>query len=260
MNSEELFRKITELLSERKTIALCTVIEKIGSGPRDIGAKMIVYDDGKTMGSIGGGHIERIIVKEALKAIKENKSREITLSLGSGEGIETGLICGGSIRIFIDIINPKPRLIIIGSGNIAKPLAEIANIVGFDVIIVDDNMETATKNRFPMVSKIIVNQLTKGIEELDIKSEDFIAIVHGDVEKEYEVLKKILKTKVRYLGLLGSKRKSSEIKRRLIEEGYNKEDVEKIHSPIGLDIGAETPEEIAVSITAELIAVLRGKI
>lgn len=260
MSDEELFRKIIELLSEGKTVALCTIIGKIGSGPRDIGAKMIVYDDGKTMGSIGGGQLERIIVKEALKAIKENKSREITLSLGSGEGIETGLICGGSIKIFIDILNPKPRLIIIGSGNIAKPLAEIANIIGFNIVIVDDNTETATKDRFPMASKIIVNQLKKGIEELDIKDEDFIAIIHGDVEKEYEVLKKILKTKVKYLGLLGSKRKSFEIKKRLIEEGYSKEDVEKIHSPIGLDIGAETPEEIAVSIIAELIAVLRGKI
>jgi len=259
IRDEELFHKMVELLNSGKPVALCILMEKKGSGPRSIGAKMIVYNDGETMGTIGGGELERIIVQEALKAIKEGKSKEITLSLGSGEGIETGLICGGTIKIFIDIINPKPRLIIIGSGNIAKPLAEIASIVGFEIIVIDDNVKTATKERFPMAKEIIVNQLTKGLREIGVRSEDFIAIVHGNVEKEYEVLKEILKLKTKYIGLLGSKRKSSEIKKRLIEEGFREEDVERIRSPIGLDINAETPEEIAVSIIAELIMKLRGK-
>ncbi|MCS7369130.1 MAG: XdhC family protein [archaeon GBS-70-058] len=259
-HNSEIFQEIVKALREGERVALCIVIEKKGSGPRNIGAKMIVHRDGRTVGSIGGGKIERIIVEEALKALNENESKTITLSLGEGEGIETGLICGGSIKIFIDILNPNPKLIVVGSGNVAKPLTEIASMVGFEVTIVDDNANTATKDRFPTANKIIVNEnLMKGLDEANPNEESFITIVHGDVKKEYEVLKRVLRGKIRYIGLLGSRRKGAELKKKLIEEGFKEEDVEKIRVPIGIDINAETPEEIAVSIVAELIMNLRCK-
>ena len=259
-HNSEIFQEIVKALRNGEKVALCIVVEKKGSGPRNIGAKMIVYRDGRSLGSIGGGNLERIIVEEALKALNENESKNITLSLGGGEGIETGLICGGSIKVFIDILNPNPKLVIVGSGNVAKPLAEIASIVGFEVTIVDDNASTATRDRFPTANKIIVNEhLTKGLDEANLSEESFIAIVHGDVKKEYEVLKRVLMGKVKYVGLLGSRRKGAELKKKLIEEGFKEEDVEKIKVPIGIDINAETPEEIAVSIVAELIMSLRCK-
>ncbi|MEM3616074.1 MAG: XdhC family protein [Candidatus Methanomethylicia archaeon] len=256
---EELFSKINEILKNGKRLALCIIVEKIGSGPRDIGTKMVVYNDGKTMGSIGGGILERIIIQKALESIKLNKNQLITLSLGGSEGIETGLICGGSIKVFINVINPKPRLIIIGSGHIAKPLAEIAHMVGFEIVILDDSEEEAIREIYPMASKIIVKPLIQGLEEINLSNGDFVAIVHGEVEKEYDVIKKILERNVEYIGLLGSRRKGLEFKRRLKDEGFKEEVIEKINVPIGIDIGAETPEEIAVSIVAELIKVLRNK-
>lgn len=260
LSDKELFQKIVELLEDRERIALCIIVEKKGSGPRDVGAKMIVCSDGRTIGTIGGGILERMIVQEALKIIEENRSREITFSLGGEEGIETGLMCGGSIKIFIDVLNPKPRLIIIGSGSIAKPLAEVASIVGFEILIVDSNGKTATRDRFPMASRIILREsLVKGVIEAELRKNDFVAIVHGNIKDEYEVLKEVLKLKPKYIGLLGSRRKSLEFKKKLIEDGFKVEDVEKIYSPIGLDIKAETPEEIAISIMAEVIMVLRGK-
>jgi xanthine dehydrogenase accessory factor len=259
-HDSEIFQEIVKALRNGYKVALCTIVEKKGSGPRNIGAKMIVYRDGRTLGSIGGGNLERIIMEEALKAMNKNESKTITLSLGGGEGIETGLICGGSIKVFIDIINPNPKLIIVGSGNVAKPLAEIANIVGFEITIVDDNPNTATKDRFPTANKIIINEdLAKGLNEANLDEESFIAIVHGDVNKEYEVLKNVLKGKARYIGLLGSRRKGAELKRKLIEDGFKEGDVERIKVPIGIDINAETPEEIAISIMAELIMNLRCK-
>ncbi len=253
-----LFGEAAKLLRSGETIALCIIVNKVGSGPRGVGAKMIVYGDGKSIGSIGGGKFERILIERALEAIKNGHSKLVEFSLGSGSGIETGLICGGNLKVLIDVIKPNPRLIIVGSGSIAKPLAEVACIAGFEVIVVDDNEKTATHDRFPMASRLIVKPLVKALSELELRGSDFIAIVHGDVKIEYAVLKELLRRKPRYIGLLGSKRKVAEFRRRLKIEGFNEDDLSILHAPIGIDINAETPGEIAVSIVAELIKILRG--
>ncbi len=259
-SSIELFEKVIEFLKLGKPIALCTIVDKIGSGPRGVGSKIVVTSDGEVIGSIGGGGFERILIDKAIESIREGKCRLITFSLGSGRGVETGLICGGSLTVFIDVIKPKPRLIIFGSGSIAKPLAEIAHRVGFEILIADDHEDTATRERFPMASEIIIEKpLSKVLGKLEIEASDFIAIVHGEVESEFLILKEVLKKRPRYVGLLGSKRKVSVLKKRLLESGFTVKDLDILHAPIGLDIGAETPSEIAVSIVAELIKVLRGK-
>lgn len=254
----EILKETIHLLEKGKRVALCIVIEKKGSGPRNPGTKMVVSEEGQTIGTIGGGNLERILIHEALKALNEGKQRKVTFSLHKGrrEGrIETGLICGGELTIFIDVIEPKPRLIIVGAGHIAWSLAKLADIVGFSLVVIDDNEKLANKERFPMAEKIIVGaDFDKLIDKVEIHPRDFVAIVHGEPEHDYLALKKIIKRRPAYIGLLGSKAKVMTLIRRLKEEtGVSDEDLKILHAPLGLDIGAQTPEEIGVSILAELI-------
>ena len=259
----DLFGKIIEELSKGKVIALCIIVEKKGSGPRSIGTKMLVLSNGDVYGTIGGGSFERLVVKDALKAINEGKSKLVKYLLRrtriSQDTKLTGLECGGEVSVFINVITPTPKLIIVGAGHIGKPLADLAHMLGFKIIIIDSNKELASRKRFPYADKIIIDRIDKALEKSNITSHDLLAIVYGSVEEDYIALKKALELKPRYIGLLGSKYKIEKFKDRLMREGI---DLSKfkgvIYAPIGLDIGAETPEEIAISIIAEIIGILRG--
>lgn len=258
MSDPEIFTELTRLLREGRGAVLCTLIEKTGSGPRDTGAKMLITPDGGTVGTIGGGGIERRLIWEALEALKEGKPRTLTFALGlqpEGDAVPVNSKCGGTVKIFLDVIKPEPRLIIIGSGHIAKPLAELAAMTGFDVTVVDD-AATATRERFPR-AELRTGPFEEELERVEVRPSDFVAVVHGETGYELAALRSMLRRGPAYIGLLGSRNKAAEHKRQLLEEGFPREEVEAIHAPIGLDIGAETPEEIAVSIVAELIRARR---
>lgn len=258
----KILTEAARLLGNGTRLALCTVIEKRGSGPRDLGAKMIVKEDEMTYGTIGGGVIERTLVTECMKALKEGKSRRVTFNM-TGEKkegmIETGLICGGELTVFVDVLEPDSRLIIIGSGHVALPLAKLAEILGFRILIVDDDSEQATKKRFPMVEKIIAGDFTKILSELDISSKDFVVIAHGEPEHDYAALEKMIEKRPEYVGLLGSKTKIEKFLPRLRKQGISEAQLKIIHAPLGLDIGAQTPEEIGISILAEIIQCKRKR-
>ena len=263
MTDVDVLEKVVQLLKNRKKVALCTVIEKRGSGPRDVGAKIAVSEDGEIVGTIGGGNLERVLVEEALKALKVGKSKKIVFSLREGverrDAVKTGLICGGEITIFIDVIEPKPRLIIIGSGHVGYPLAKLADILGFEIVIVDDNRELATRECFPMAKEILVGDFTEILDKVEVRPDDFVVIVHGEPEHDYLALKKMLEKNVRYIGLLGSKMKVAKLKERLKGEGVGEDVFKNLYAPVGLDIGAQTPEEISISILAQIIKIRRPK-
>ena len=242
-------------MKEGRGAVLCTLIEKTGSGPRDIGAKMLVDPDGDTVGTIGGGGMERRLVEEALDALRASCGRTLTFALGveAREGaVAVNSKCGGEVKVFLDVVKPDPRLIIIGSGHIAKPLAEFAHGARFDVIVVDD-ADTATRERFPTAKEIHAGPFKEELERVEVRPSDFVAVVHGETDYELAALRSMLRRRPAYIGLLGSKNKAAEHKRQLMAEGFSKEEVEAVRAPIGLEIWAETPEEIAVSIVAELI-------
>lgn len=259
----DVLEKVVCFLKNGKKVALCTVVEKRGSGPRDVGAKVVVSESGEVVGTIGGGNMERILVEEALKSLKEGKSRKIVFSLRGDverEGvIKTGLICGGEITIFIDVIEPKPRLIIVGSGHVGYPLAKLAEILGFEIVVVDDNKKLATKERFPMAKEILVGNFTEILDKVEVRPNDFVVIIHGEPEHDYLALKKMLGKCVRYIGLLGSKVKVAKFKERLKKEGLSEGVFKNFYAPVGLDIGAQTPEEISISILAQIIKIRRLK-
>lgn len=254
----EILKNVVRFLEEGKKVAICTIIDKKGSGPRDVGGKMIVSEDGVTVGTIGGGNLERALTNESLKALRGGKAKKVVFSLHKGEqkteAVETGLICGGELTIFIDVIEPKPRLIIIGAGHIAYPLARIADILGFNIVVADDNEDLANKDRFPMAAEIFAGEFNEILDRIEVNEKDFVIIVHGDPEHDYLALKKTIKKRPFYLGLLGSKAKVTTFVNGLKEEGVSGEEFKLLHAPLGLDIGAQTPEEIAISILAEIIS------
>lgn len=259
----EVISALKDSLSKNETVALCIIVEKEGSGPRGPGAKMLVYPDGRTVGTIGGGPFERMVIKEAIKAIREGKPRTVRFAFREDNvplGVyKTGLICGGILTVFIDVFKPKPRVIVLGVGHVGKPLAKLLAFSGFRVWVVDDNPKHAKKEYFPDAEEIIVDEWEKAIDRAGIGENDFVLIVHGAVEYDYKALKKAIEAKAKYIGLLGSRTKISKFLERLDKEGVQKSAyVGRLYAPVGLDIGAKTPEEIAVSIVAEILKIQYG--
>ncbi|HUV54308.1 MAG TPA: XdhC family protein [Candidatus Krumholzibacteriaceae bacterium] len=238
---------------------LCTLVHKEGSGPRDPGSKMLVTSSGEALGTIGGGGMERRLIDEALEALREGEPRTLHFAMGvpAREGmISVNSKCGGEVKIFMDVLKPESRLIIMGSGLIAQAVARYSIDCGFHVTVVDD-ADTATTENFSGV-ELVNDAYPESLTRVKIRSSDYVAMLHGETEFELAGLRHAVKARPAFIGLLGSRNKAKEHERQLKEEGYDPETVDAIRGPIGLEIDAETPEEIAVSIVAELIKVKRG--
>lgn len=264
MRPEFLYNKIVEELSRNKSVAVITIVSKEGSGPRDLGAQLIVTEDGLKYGTIGGGSLENILYSEALKALKEGKPRLLKLALRRDnipkDAIPTNQLCGGVVEAFINVIEPSPRLILAGGGNVGKPIADIANIIGFRVIVIDDKQELANPQRYPYAERVIVGNLEEEVGKLQYVKSDVFVIAYGEVETDYRVLRKLIELKFPgHIWALCSRNRCAWMLKRLLEENFNLSDYkDRLHMPAGLDIGSDTPEEIAVSILAEVICVRKS--
>ncbi len=261
---DELMKLVVKGLESGVGVALCLIVSKEGSGPRDVGAKMVVYSNGETYGSIGGGYFERYVINEALKALEEGKPKLIKFSFTGKEvsnAIDTGLICGGVLTVYIDVLKPSPRVIIAGVGKVGAPLANVLRFIGCRVIIADPNPDLVSKERFPFAEQLIAGSPEEIVTKLKqvIRENDIVYVTHGEVDVDYLFVKELLKSAASYVGLLGSKKKVVEFVKKLIKESIPKELIaEKLKAPIGIDINTETPEEIAISVAAEVIMNLKG--
>ena len=259
MSDPEIFSKAGEFLARGQSVVLCTLIFKEGSGPREPGSKMLVTPDGKALGTIGGGGMERLIVTQALEALAEGKPR--TLHFAMGIPPREGMIaidskCGGEVKIFMDVVTPEPRLIILGSGWIAQATARYAKDCGFEVIVVDD-APTAKQDYFPGIT-VVNGKYPESLAGVEIRHSDYVAVLHGETPFELAALRHAVKARPAYIGLLGSGNKAKKHKAQLKSEGFDEKTLYAMYAPIGLDINAETPEEIGVSIVAEIIKKKRG--
>ena len=255
MSEQEIIHRLNEALDNGESAVLCSLIFKEGSGPRDPGAKMLVTVDGKATGTIGGGGMERLLIGKALEVLVLGNPRTYHFAMGvpAREGmISVDSKCGGEVKIFMDPIKPDPRLIIMGSGWIAQAVARYAKECNFDIIVVDD-ADSAGVDWFPEGTEIISDKYPASLEKVEIRRSDYVAMLHGETGFEIEGLRYAVKANPAYIGLLGSGNKRKEHVKQLKSEGLEAEIVETIKGPIGLDISAETPEEIGVSIVAELI-------
>ena len=241
-----------ELVKKNNACAMATVVSSAGSAPRHIGAKMVVSGDGALMGTIGGGGLEKLVIADCLDALKRKKSFLKDYPLDKKSGLQ---VCGGRVSIFIDVIQAQKTLLIAGAGHIGLALSFIAKLLNFRVIILDNRREFAHKSRFPHVDKIIGSPYAEAFKKLVLKKDTFVVIVtHGHVH-DAECLEAALKTKAGYIGMIGSRAKIKHVFEGLQRKGFKKAQLAKVHTPIGLDISAETPEEIAVAIAAQLVQV-----
>ena len=249
-----IFEKITHLQKTNTSAALVTVIQTRGSVPRESGSKMIVEADGKIHGTIGGGAVENMVINEALEVIKNKKAQIVKHDLFDDQGKDTGMVCGGNMEFFIEPLTAPDKIIIFGAGHIAYYLAKLAEMMDFSVVVIDDRQEFANTERFPQALELIHEDAESAAQNLKFTPADFLVIITRDHHSDYSILRQVLHNPPRYLGMIGSKTKRRDIYNRLKQnDGFGDDTLQRIHSPIGLDIGAETPQEIALSIMAEIV-------
>ena len=248
------FQELEEAYERGETVALVTILETRGSTPQKAGAKMVVGRDGRLRGTVGGGCVESEILSRAQRAI-EKRSFEIATYDFDADEEESGLICGGSMKVFIEPILPPPRVYIIGAGHVAMPVSQVAKIAGFEVVVLDDRVKYASPERFPEAAVVKAGPIPELADSFQYGDNAFVVIVTRGHREDEEALRAFIQKDAAYVGLIGSVHKIEKIFQRLERDGVSRERLDRVHSPIGLDLGGSTPGEIAVAIVAELLAV-----
>jgi xanthine dehydrogenase accessory factor len=258
--NEEVFQAIGEALQRGEPAALATIIRTEGSTPQRVGAKMLVFADGRSVGTIGGGCYENDAFWKARKSLETHKSIVARYELTDDIAEESGLICGGQMEVYIEPLEGSPHLYLVGAGHVAFHLAKLAATVGFRVHVLDDREKFANTERFPEAHEVTVDSIPEWLERADLPAQAYAVILTRGHRYDLDALRALIGRELRYLGLIGSKAKVARLYEALEEESVPAERLTCVHAPVGLAIGAVTPQEIAVSILAELIAVKYGKI
>jgi xanthine dehydrogenase accessory factor len=253
----DIYDEIVRLRRLGQKCALATIVQVRGSIPSFESAKLLVREDGSMMGTVGGGCVEAEVWNAAREVIETEKPKHLTFSLGQDAAYDNGLICGGQLSVFVEPVVPQPRVFIFGAGHISKSLSKVATLAGFGTVIVDNRESFANRDRFPEAVDIHAAEYEEIFPGLPINETSYIIIVTRGHRDDMRVLRLALDTPARYLAMIGSKRKVINVIRELVKEGTPREAFERIHAPMGLDIGAISPEEIAISVAAEMIAVRR---
>jgi xanthine dehydrogenase accessory factor len=248
-----IFDKIIEVKNSNKPAMLATVVEVTGSGPGNPGDRILIQKDGMLFGTIGGGAIEKKIIDEAQSLFDKS---ETSLHKYCLEDI--GMACGGSMTIFLEHLMRTPSLVIFGAGHIGSHLCQLGKLLGFTVTIVDNRPEFACKEKLPWADKIIAEDYKRSFDELELSENTYAVILTHRHIHDYEILFHCAGNPFRYLGMIGSKSKVAKAFQQLRDFGISETVIEQIHSPIGLNIGANTPTEISMSIAAELVAIRSG--
>jgi xanthine dehydrogenase accessory factor len=253
----DLFEEIVRMRRAGERGALATIVHTNGSIPSYESSRMLVREDGSIAGTIGGGCVEAEVWAAAKEVMQAEQPRKMTFNLNQDAAYDAGLICGGTLEIFVEPILPQPLLYIFGGGHISSAVARIAHSAGFSVTVADDREAFSNTERFPMADKLYTTY-EDAFAKIAPNASSYLLIVTRGHRDDMRVLAWATRTDARYIGMIGSKRKVLSVYKALEKEGYLPEEFDRVHAPVGLDIGALTPEEIAVSITAELIAVRRN--
>jgi xanthine dehydrogenase accessory factor len=253
----DIYEEILRLKQAGRASAVATIVQCSGSSPQKEGAKMLIRDDGSIVGTLGGGCIETEVVQTSLQVIKDGCPLTIPFELTEKNG---GLVCGGKVLVYIEPVIPDPHLIILGAGHVGKALSKIARFSGFKVTVVDDREEYANRDNVPDANETVVIDFEKVLSKVSVDQNTYIVIATRGHNHDLDALKVALGTKARYIGLLGSKRKKALLFKTLKEEGSAQRDVDRIITPVGLSINSVTPEEIAISIMAQIIKYRRENV
>ena len=254
----DIFDELVALRRKGQKCALATIVQVNGSIPSYESAKLLVREDGSMAGTIGGGCVEAEVWTAAREVIETEQPRHLTFSLGQDAAYDNGLICGGQLNVFVEPIVPQPRAFIFGAGHISKSLSKVATMAGFATVIVDDREQFANRERFPEADEVHAGEYEAVFPKLEVNSSSYLVIVTRGHRDDMRVLKWALSTPARYVSMIGSKRKVLGVMKELEREGLRREDFDRLYAPMGLEIGATSPEEIAISVAAEMIAVRRN--
>ncbi len=254
----DVYEELVRLRNSGQKCALATIVEVRGSIPSYESAKLLVREDGSMTGTIGGGCVEAEVWTAAREVIETEKPRHLSFNLGQDAAYDNGLICGGQLDVFVEPVLPIPHAFIFGAGHISKALSKVATLAGFSTVIVDNRDTFANRERFPEAAAVHAAEYEEVFPQLGINETSYLIIVTRGHRDDMRVLQQAIATPARYISMIGSKRKVINVIRELEKQGISREAFERIHAPMGLDIGAISPEEIAVSVVAEMIAVRRN--
>lgn len=254
----DIFDEIVRLRRLGQKCALATIVQVRGSIPSYESAKLLVREDGSMVGTIGGGCVEAEVWNAAREVIETERPRHMNFSLGQDAAHDNGLICGGQLNVFVEPVVPQPRAFIFGAGHVSKSISKVAAMAGFATVIVDDRESFANRERFPEADEIFAGEYEEVFPKLEVNGSSYLVIVTRGHRDDMRVLRWAVGSGARYIAMIGSKRKTISVVKELEKEGIRREAFEGLFAPMGLEIGAESPEEIAVSVVAEMIAVRRS--
>jgi len=253
----DLFEEIVKLRRAGHRAALATIVHTNGSIPSYESSRMLVREDGSIAGTIGGGCVEAEVWAAAKEVMQKESPRKMVFNLNNEASYDNGLICGGTLEVFVEPILPQPMIYLFGGGHVSMALAKAASAAGFGIGVADDRESFANKERFPMAQDIFTNY-EDAFENIRPNGSSYLVIVTRGHKEDMRVLAWAVRTEARYIGMIGSRRKVLSVYKALESDGYKPEEFERVYAPMGLEIGALSPEEIAVSIAAELVAVRRS--
>ena len=253
----DLFEEIVKMRRAGRRGALATIVHTNGSIPSYESSRMLVREDGSIAGTIGGGCVEAEVWAAAKEVMQKESPRKMVFNLNNEATYDNGLICGGTLEVFVEAILPQPMLYLFGGGHVSTAVAKAAVAAGFGIGVVDDREAFANKERFPMAQEIYTSY-EESFEKIRPNASSYLVIVTRGHKDDMRVLAWAVRTEARYVGMIGSKRKVLSVYKALENEGYKPAEFERVFAPMGLEIGALSPEEIAISIVAELVAVRRG--
>lgn len=260
MSSDENLLVLQALLAAQKAgepVVLAAIIQSRGSVPRRAGTKMLVYPDGRIEGTIGGGEMEARVVAAALECLQTGETRVASYALVDPERGDPG-VCGGEVEIFLEPYQPSPTVFVIGCGHVGRAVAALAHWLGYRVVVNDDRVDLATPENIPDADLYLPGDIDQALAQFKVTSNTFIVLVTRNVLVDRQILPRLARTPAPYIGVMGSRRRWAETRRLLEADGLGEAELARIHSPLGLELNAESPAEIAVSILAEIIMLCRA--
>jgi xanthine dehydrogenase accessory factor len=252
--SKDIYEEIVALRSKGIPAALATIIRRKGATPRKDSAKMLIYADGNQLGTIGGGSIDADVCREARMIMESGIPKVMAVNLKAANFEERTVICGGIMEVYIEPIHPDPTLFIFGAGHVSKALAAAVKLIGFKVAIIDDQTQYANPERFPGADAFYIDSWTESLKKISANQSSYFFIATRSHEFDLICLRFAVQSQAEYIGMLGSMEKAGALFEILEKEGINPSEFERVFVPAGFDIGSESPEEIAASIAAEMIA------
>ncbi len=253
----DLFEEIVRMRQAGRRAALATIVHTNGSIPSYESSRMLVREDGSIAGTIGGGCVEAEVWAAAREVMQKESPRKMVFNLNHEASYDNGLICGGTLEVFVEPILPQPTVYLFGGGHVSTAVAKAASVAGFGIGVVDDREAFANAERFPMAQEIHTSY-EDAFQRIHPNASSYLVIVTRGHKEDMRVLAWAVRTEARYVGMIGSKRKVLSVYQALEIEGYRAEEFERVYAPMGLEVGALSPEEIAISVVAELVAVRRN--